>query len=158
MIRAARATGRQGPTARVGCTLWGLLVALSVVISFSGEAHGKQLGPPPTTVAPRRQTALAETRSETPEERLARGQQAYLKSDFSAAVGALQPLLYPEILLRSEEDVQSAHRLLALAFLLQHAEPSAEAEFSALLQLNPSFALRRARSCSVQVVGSLIDR
>lgn len=78
---------------------------------------------------------------ETPEARLARGYQAYLRNDFAATVAIVRPLLYPDIALRSYDDVQTAHRLLALAHLFRGDGEAAEREFTALLQLKPDFAL-----------------
>ena len=86
-------------------------------------------------------TRTAYIQKETPEERLARGRQAYLRNDFPGAVSAIHELLYPEIQLRSDTDVQSAHRLLALAYFLDNQTPAAEREFRALMQLNPNFSL-----------------
>ena len=81
------------------------------------------------------------TVEEPPEQRLARGRQAYLRDDFEGAIRAIRPLLYPEILLRTDDDVIEAHRLLALAYLFARDEKDAEDEFNAILQLRPGFAL-----------------
>lgn len=78
---------------------------------------------------------------EAPEARLARGYQAYLRNDFAATVALVRGLLYPDIELRSYDDVQTAHRLLALAYLFLRDDQAAEHEFTALLQLKPDFAL-----------------
>jgi hypothetical protein len=85
--------------------------------------------------------APADPRGESPEERLARGRQAYLRDDFHETLRLVAPLLYPTIQLRSEDDVVAAHRLLALAHLFQGDEKAATDEFNAILQLRPGFAL-----------------
>jgi hypothetical protein len=95
----------------------------------------------PQPAASRRPTASIAPAGETPEERLARARQAYLNNDFPSTIAAATDLLYPEVKLRSEDDVQGAHRLLALAYFLSRAEGAAEHEFSVLLALRPDFAL-----------------
>ena len=85
--------------------------------------------------------AGATSSSDNAEERLARARQAYLNNDFPATITLARDLLYPEVRLRKEEDVLAARRLLALAYFLDQDRVSAQREFTALLAVQPDFAL-----------------
>jgi hypothetical protein len=76
-----------------------------------------------------------------PSEALDRGRIAYDRGDYSAAIDAVRPLLYPSIELSTEEEVVSAHKLLALSYFFVKAEKEAEEEVMSLLALRPNYAL-----------------
>jgi hypothetical protein len=97
------------------------------------------LARPPRKTPP--STSAVPPPPESPEEQLARGRQAYLRSDLDGTVRVVHPLLYPEITLRSDEDVIEAHRLLALAYLFLHRDKDAEDELNSILALKPGFTL-----------------
>ena len=68
---------------------------------------------PPVPLA-RTDTPAPSQPQEAPEDRLARARQSFLNNDFPATVQTLRGLVYPEVLLHSEEDVRAVHRMLAL--------------------------------------------
>lgn len=76
-----------------------------------------------------------------PELQLSEGRLAYERGDYAVAVTTIVPLLYPSILLSTEEAVIEAHRLLALSYLLQRKQNEAEEEAASILALRPSFQL-----------------
>jgi len=95
---------------------------------------------PPVPLA-RTDTPAPSQPQEAPEDRLARARQSFLNNDFPATVQTLRGLVYPEVLLHSEEDVRAVHRMLALSYYLSRNEDAAEREFTILLALRPDFAL-----------------
>jgi hypothetical protein len=113
---------------------WALCGLLLVALPASARQQ------PPAAAARTASTALG-LPDEPPEERLGRARQAYLNNDFASTVAIARDLLYPVVRLRTEDDVEAAHRLLALAHFLSRDYPSAEREFSTLLALRPDFAL-----------------
>ncbi len=100
-------------------------------------------GAPAFARGPRETPAAEEEARETaPEAALDRGRVAYARSDYDAVVATLRPLLYPTVQLGSDDEM-AARKQLALAYYFLRDIPLAEAEFNALLQLDPGFALDR---------------
>jgi hypothetical protein len=67
------------------------------------------------------------------------GRNAFLRGEYSRAIGLLQPLLYPELRLGSEEEVVQTHRMLGVAYLFEKQPAEAKREFRKLLELAPDF-------------------
>jgi hypothetical protein len=72
---------------------------------------------------------------------LDQGRTAYDRGDYRRAIDTIHPLLYPSIELGTEEEVVSAHRLLALSYFFVNKSKEAEQEVTSLLALRPSFEL-----------------
>jgi hypothetical protein len=85
-------------------------------------------------------TALALT---GPSEEFERGRTAFLRGEYQRAIKTLQPLLYPEMRLESEDEVIQAHRLLGVAYLFESQPDQARGEFRRLLELAPDFRFDR---------------
>ncbi|MSP63564.1 MAG: hypothetical protein EXR72_25115 [Myxococcales bacterium] len=92
--------------------------------------------------APGPDTASTESVREAPDVLFARGRQAYVRSDYDAAIRALRGVLYPTVQVSSDEEIE-AHKLLALSYFFQRDVREAENEFSTLLQLDGGFSLDR---------------
>jgi hypothetical protein len=78
-----------------------------------------------------------------PTDRFEQARVAYERNDYKQVVSLVRPLLYPNIQLASQSEVQEAHRLLGIAWYKLHDEAAAEREFAILLENNPDFRLDR---------------
>lgn len=74
-----------------------------------------------------------------PSEEFQRGRTAFLRGEYQRAITTIQPLLYPELRLESEEEVIQAHRLLGVSYLFEKQPDTARKEFRKLLELDPDF-------------------
>ncbi|MDB4968749.1 MAG: tetratricopeptide repeat domain protein [Myxococcales bacterium] len=72
---------------------------------------------------------------------LDQGRTAYDRGDYSRAIDTIRPLLYPSIELGTEDEVVTAHRLLALSYFFVNKPKEAEQEVTSLLALRPGFEL-----------------
>jgi hypothetical protein len=72
---------------------------------------------------------------------LDQGRTAYDRGDYGRAIDTIHPLLYPSIELGTEDEVVTAHRLLALSYFFVNKQKEAEAEVTSLLALRPSYEL-----------------
>jgi hypothetical protein len=72
---------------------------------------------------------------------LDQGRTAYDRGDYDRAITTIQPLLYPSIELGTEDEVVTAHRLLALSYFFVKKEKEAEQEVTSLLALRPNYQL-----------------
>lgn len=72
---------------------------------------------------------------------LDQGRTAYDRGDYGRAIETLHPLLYPSIELGTEDEVVSAHKLLALSYFFVNKQKEAEQEVTSLLALRPTYAL-----------------
>jgi hypothetical protein len=72
---------------------------------------------------------------------LVQGRTAYDRGDYGRAIDMLNPLLYPSIELGTEDDVVSAHKLLALSYFFVNKPKEAEQEVTSLLALRPNYQL-----------------
>lgn len=75
----------------------------------------------------------------SPSQEFERGRTAFLRGEYQRAINTLHPLLYPELLLESEEEVIQAHRLLGVSYLFENKPDQARNEFRKLLELAPDF-------------------
>src|SRR5439155_14368401 len=69
------------------------------------------------------------------------GRTAYDRGDYARAIDTISPLLYPSIELGTEDEVVTAHRLLALSYFFVNKTKEAEQEVTTLLALRPGFEL-----------------
>jgi hypothetical protein len=76
-----------------------------------------------------------------PSEEFERGRTAFLRGEYQRAIKTLNPLLYPELRLESEDEVIQAHRLLGVSYLFENQPDQARSEFRKLLELAPDFRL-----------------
>jgi hypothetical protein len=72
---------------------------------------------------------------------LDQGRTAYDRGDYRRAIDTIHPLLYPSIELGTEDEVVTAHRLLALSYFFVNKQKEAEDEVTSLLALRPSYQL-----------------
>jgi hypothetical protein len=72
---------------------------------------------------------------------LAQGRTAYDRGDYGRAIDTINPLLYPSIELGTEDEVVSAHKLLALSYFFVNKSKEAEQEVTSLLALRPNYQL-----------------
>jgi hypothetical protein len=72
---------------------------------------------------------------------LDQGRTAYDRGDYGRAIDTINPLLYPSIELGTEDEVVSAHKLLALSYFFVKKEKEAENEVTSLLALRPNYQL-----------------
>jgi hypothetical protein len=66
---------------------------------------------------------------------------ALAQGDYGRAIDTINPLLYPSIELGTEDEVVSAHRLLALSYFFVNKSKEAEQEVTTLLALRPNYQL-----------------
>jgi tetratricopeptide (TPR) repeat protein len=76
-----------------------------------------------------------------PSDDFERGRNAFFRGEYKRAIGLLNPLLYPELRLDSEEEVVQTHRMLGVAYLFEGQQDQARREFRKLLELSPDFQL-----------------
>ena len=74
-----------------------------------------------------------------PSDEFQRGRTAYLRGEYQRAINTIRPLLYPELLLETEDEVVQAHRLLGVSYLFEKQPDMARKEFRKLLELDPDF-------------------
>ena len=74
-----------------------------------------------------------------PSEAYDRGRTAFLRAEYQRAITTLEPLLYPELRLESEDEVVQAHRILGVSYLFENQPDHARSEFRKLLELAPDF-------------------
>jgi hypothetical protein len=79
--------------------------------------------------------------SRNPKDELDQGRTAYDRGDYGRAIDTIHPLLYPSIELGNEDEVVTAHRLLALSYFFVNKQKEAEAEVTSLLALRPNYEL-----------------
>jgi hypothetical protein len=72
---------------------------------------------------------------------LDQGRTAYDRGDYRRAIDTIHPLLYPSIELGTEDEVVTAHRLLALSYFFVNKQKDAEDEVTSLLALRPTYQL-----------------
>ena len=72
---------------------------------------------------------------------LDQGRTAYDRGDYGRAIDTINPLLYPSIELGTEDEVVSAHKLLALSYFFVNKSKEAEQEVTSLLALRPNYQL-----------------
>jgi hypothetical protein len=89
--------------------------------------------------------AVAATAAANPsrnaKEALDSGRTAYDRGDYGRAIDTIHPLLYPSIELGTEDEVVSAHKLLALSYFFVNKQKEAEQEVTSLLALRPNYTL-----------------
>jgi hypothetical protein len=74
-----------------------------------------------------------------PSDEFDRGRTAFFRAEYQRAISTLEPLLYPELKLESEEEVVQAHRMLGVSYLFENQPDHARSEFRKLLELQPDF-------------------
>lgn len=74
-----------------------------------------------------------------PSEEFQRGRTAFLRGEYERAITTIQPLLYPDLRLESEDEVVQAHRLLGVSYLFEKKPEMARKEFRKLLELDPDY-------------------
>lgn len=74
-----------------------------------------------------------------PSEEFHRGRTAFLRGEYQRAINTIQPLLYPDLRLESEDEVIQAHRLLGVSYLFEKQPEMARKEFRKLLEFDPDF-------------------
>lgn len=74
-----------------------------------------------------------------PSEAYERGRTAFFRGEYQRAITTLEPLLYPELRLESEDEVVQAHRILGVSYLFENQPDHAKSEFRKLLELAPDF-------------------
>jgi hypothetical protein len=74
-----------------------------------------------------------------PTEELQRGRNAFDRGEFKRALEIVHPLLYPEIRLPSENQIEQAHRILGVSYLFEKEQDKAAVEFRKLLQISPDY-------------------
>lgn len=79
--------------------------------------------------------------SQNPKDALDQGRTAYDRGDYGRAIDTINPLLYPSIELGTEDEVVSAHKLLALSYFFVNKTKDAENEVTSLLALRPNYQL-----------------
>ncbi|MGZ3429161.1 MAG: hypothetical protein ACXVCV_21060 [Polyangia bacterium] len=79
--------------------------------------------------------------SHSAKDALAQGRTAYDRGDYGRAIDTINPLLYPSIELGTEDEVVSAHKLLALSYFFVNKSKEAEQEVTSLLALRPNYQL-----------------
>ena len=79
--------------------------------------------------------------SRNPKDALDQGRTAYDRGDYGRAIDTINPLLYPSIELGTEDEVVSAHKLLALSYFFVKKQKEAENEVTSLLALRPTYQL-----------------
>lgn len=109
-----------------------LLAATLVCLVVLGRARMAGAADAPSPAPSTKKSAAAQ---------LAEGRLAYERGDYPGAVRILVPLLYPAIVLATEDAVIEAHRLLVLSYLLQKKDGEAEEEAHSILALRPNYQL-----------------
>ncbi|MGZ3442645.1 MAG: hypothetical protein ACXVDD_24155, partial [Polyangia bacterium] len=79
--------------------------------------------------------------SHSAKDALQQGRTAYDRGDYGRAIDTINPLLYPSIELGTEDEVVSAHKLLALSYFFVNKSKEAEQEVTSLLALRPNYQL-----------------
>jgi len=74
-----------------------------------------------------------------PSDDFERGRNAFFRGEYRRAIGLLNPLIYPELRLGSEDEVVQTHRMLGVAYLFEGQPEQARREFRKLLELAPDF-------------------
>jgi hypothetical protein len=72
------------------------------------------------------------------------GRRAYEQKRYQEVVNRLRPLLYPSILLASDEQMIDAHRLLAISHFLLEDREAARREFVSLIGYRPDYVFDAA--------------
>lgn len=85
-------------------------------------------------------TLLGSPAAETPEASLRLAQNAFAYRDFERVVSTLYPWLHP-LRLKTEADQIEARYLVGVSLFVVNREAEAEAEFTELLELDPSYQL-----------------
>jgi len=98
-----------------------LLAALALLVAVTAPAHANP--------------------SRNAKDALDQGRTAYDRGDYRRAIDTIHPLLYPSIELGTEDEVVSAHRLLALSYFFVNKQKEAEQEVTSLLALRPNYVL-----------------
>lgn len=78
-----------------------------------------------------------------PSESLALARLEFDRGNWKRVISALQPMLYPRAQFREGEELKSAYYLLGSAYIYEKQQDRARHEFSALLALDPEYALDR---------------
>ena len=86
-------------------------------------------------------TPAAANPSHNAKDALDQGRTAYDRGDYGRAIDTIHPLLYPSIELGTEDEVVTAHRLLALSYFFVNKQKDAEEEVTSLLALRPRYEL-----------------
>ena len=74
-----------------------------------------------------------------PSDEYERGRTAFLRAEYRRAITTLEPLLYPELRLESQDEAVQAHRMLGVSYLFENQPDHARSEFRKLLELAPDF-------------------
>jgi len=83
----------------------------------------------------------AVTRADSVPERFDRGRAEFEHKNFGNAIGILKELLYPAVLLTSEDDIVTAREMLGLSYFYVGEKDKAREEFTLLLYLRPRHRL-----------------
>ena len=86
-------------------------------------------------------SAASANPSRNAKDALDQGRTAYDRGDYGRAIDTINPLLYPSIELGTEDEVVSAHKLLALSYFFVNKQKEAENEVTSLLALRPNYQL-----------------
>jgi hypothetical protein len=86
-------------------------------------------------------TAAAAQKPVDPATEFAAARRAYEQKRYPDVIARLRPLIYPNILVTSEEQVVDAHKLLAISLLMSGDREAAKKEFVSLLGYRPDYVL-----------------
>lgn len=72
-------------------------------------------------------------------QRYSRAQKAYQNGRYKKVIQLLKPLIIPTVRINNKEELLNTHRLLAISYIFEKNDASAETSFAAILAENPSF-------------------
>jgi len=93
----------------------------------------------------RARAAAAALTSAEVDEAFERGKNAYLYGSYALVVSCLEPLITPDLLISSPEDLALGYEYLGLAYLYLERRADAERQFKSLIFFRPSYELDPVR-------------
>jgi hypothetical protein len=138
MLRAVRGRER---SPRATTRAWRLTLALAATVLFVTSASAQAPSPSPVDgAAPTATSTTATPAPETAERALALASYAFEYRDFARVVATLDPWVHPPRI-ADRARLAEAQRLLGISLHIQGNVEGAEAEFAAVLQVDPELRL-----------------